>query len=440
MRRTIVFALTLAFAVAAAPLSEDSKIKHALDRLTFGARPGDLDQVRATGLNKWIDLQLHPDKIAENPVLEQKLAPLDSLRMSSAELVDSYPRTIVGDLVNGKLYRAIYSHRQLAEVLADFWYNHFNVYQRKGPDRLLVTAYERDVIRPNVFGKFKDLLIATAQSPAMLVYLDNFRSVASASAKGRKRGLNENYGRELMELHTLGVDGGYTQKDVTEVARCFTGWTVRNSRSGGGFVFARRLHDSGAKVVLGVRIPAGGGMDDGLKVLDILARHPSTAQFISKKLAVRFVADDPPAALVAAMAKVFTRSSGDIRAVMSVMLESPEFWSEKTYHAKMKSPLEVVASAVRALGVEVESANALARQVAEAGQPLYQKQEPTGYSNSGEEWVGAASLLARMNFGIALVENRIPGVAAPDPKIVARFGGDVKAAGLYLGGPEFQRR
>jgi uncharacterized protein (DUF1800 family) len=260
--------------------------------------------------------------------------------------------------------------------------------------------------------------------------------------------LNENYGRELMELHTLGVDGGYTQKDVTEVARCFTGWTVRSPRKGGGFIFNHRMHDNGPKTVLGAKIPAGGGMQDGLTVLDLLARHPSTARFISRKLAIRFVADDPPSALVDRMAAAFIRSDGDIRAVMSVMLRSDEFWSEKNYRTKMKSPLEMVASAVRALGVDVEFAERLGDRVAEAGEPLYRKQEPTGYSNSSEDWLSTASLLARMNFGVALVNHQIRGVTAPAPEQIDRIAAlqtgpkqdPIKAAGLYLGGPEFQRK
>jgi len=488
MRKTLAFFVFVVLALAAAPSSEDARITHALSRLTFGGRPGDVEQIRTMGLKKWIEVQLHPESIAENPILEQKLQPLKSLQMSSAEIARSVPRpqkaakkqaqdqgktaptpemrqqmrqsraasvSVDRDLVNGKIYRAIYSNRQLAEVMADFWYNHFNVYQRKGPDRLLVTSYDRDAIRPHVLGKFKDILVATAQSPAMLVYLDNFRSVSPNMQRvrgknGKNPGLNENYGRELMELDTLGVEGGYTQKDVTEVARCFTGWTVLQPRMGGSFVFNRRMHDNGEKVVLGVRIPAGGGMEDGLKVLDILAHHPSTARFIATKLAIRFVSDDPPAALIDQMAKTFTKTDGDIREVMATMLAAPEFWSEKTYRAKMKSPLEMVAGAVRALGVEVDSADALANRIAEAGQPLYRKQEPTGYSNSSEEWVSTAALLARMNFGIALAGNRIPGVKAPDQKILEQFAalqapGDsksepVKAAGLYLGGPEFQRK
>jgi uncharacterized protein (DUF1800 family) len=268
----------------------------------------------------------------------------------------------------------------------------------------------------------------------MLFYLDNFRSVDPAASgrlenrfggqAGRPRGLNENYARELMELHTLGVDGRYTQHDVTEVARCFTGWSIRAPREGAGFVFRGRLHDNGPKVVLGVTIPAGGGIEDGMKVLDILAHHPSTARFISKKLAMRFVADHPPPSLIERMAHTFVRKDGDLRAVLETMFNSPEFWSEGAYRAKLKSPLEMVASAVRILGADVDFASALNFQLAQLGQPLYRKQEPTGYTNAGGEWVNSAALLARMNFAIALAGNRIPGVKVD----ASRFGeaGDIR--------------
>ncbi|HUJ20239.1 MAG TPA: DUF1800 domain-containing protein [Bryobacteraceae bacterium] len=524
------------------PISDDQKILHALNRLTFGPRPGDMEEVQKMGLPRWIDLQLHPGRIPEDPLLAAKLQPLDTLRMSPAELVRSYPppnvikaiadgqlpypsdpeqralienlvrryklrnaegayekpsldnvgltdeqqrallqgtpaeklevydslldeqkaevleaipprariqlfsasppelrrrmekaagplAVITLDLTEGKLLRAVYSHRQLQEVLTDFWYNHFNVFLNKGADRYLAGSYERDVIQPHVLGKFKDLLVATAQSPAMLFYLDNFQSFDPAAARRlprfaqnskRKFGINENYARELMELHTLGVDGGYTQRDVTEVARCFTGWSIDRPRQGGGFIFRTRLHDRGEKTVLGVRIPAGGGMEDGLKVLDILAHHPSTAQFISKKLAMRFVADDPPQSLVDKMARTFRDQDGDIRAVLETMLQSPEFWSAGAYRAKLKSPLEMLASAVRALDANVEFSLALGQQLNKLGEPLYRKQEPTGYSNASQEWVNSAALLARMNLAIALAANRVPGVKV-DP---SRFEGD----------------
>jgi uncharacterized protein (DUF1800 family) len=528
-------------------LSKAQQIEQALNRLTFGPRPGDASEVARVGLKKWIDLQLHPDQIAESAVLQEKLKYLDTLRMSSQELVRNYPtpqlvrlmvtgrapyptdperrrmieklvarfeakqgdkakpapempkiqdlltpqeirglrtgsaaqrmamleslapaqrddviaalpagvrqalfvaappelrrkilltagpqQVVARDLAEGKLLRAIYSNRQLEEVLTDFWFNHFNIYLDKGADRYLVTEYERDAIRPHVLGKFRDLLEATAKSPAMLFYLDNWQSVGpdSPAVRQRKgaRGLNENYGRELMELHTLGVDGGYTQKDVTEVARCFTGWTIADPQRGGTFQFNRRVHDAGEKTVLGVKIPAAGGIEDGEKVLDIVARHPSTARFVSRKLAQRFVADNPPEALVARMAATFQKTDGDLRAVMQTMLDSREFWSAGAFQSKMKSPLETVASAVRAAGGDVDYAFPLVNQIAQLGEPLYRKQEPTGYSNSSQEWLNSAGLLARMNFAVQLANNKIPGVKV------------AKADAAVLGSPEFQKR
>lgn len=575
-----------------AKLDKNKQILHALDRLTFGPRAGDVERVRKMGLKKWIDLQLHSDRIPESTFLEARLEPLESLRMSPMEAVQHYPppqlikavaqgrqpmpddpilraaverlvtryrvkksdaksdpnnlddmepvrplneiltaeelqtlrsgkpdnkralltnmpaakledvviamprnmrqqlfafaptdlkrklllmnapqAVVAYDLLASKLMRAVYSNRQLAEELDDFWFNHFNVYYDKGSDRFLIPAYERDAIRPNVLGKFSDLLEATAKSPAMLFYLDNFQSVGpnaevnARAPKNRRRGLNENYGRELMELHTLGVDGGYTQKDVTEVARCFTGWTIQAPRQGGGFFYNDKLHDKGEKVVLGVTIPAGGGIEDGEKVLDILATHPSTAKFISKKLAQRFVADNPPQELIDRMAAAFLKTGGDIREVMRTMLNSKEFWSQGAFHAKVKTPFEMVASAVRALDANVDDAFALANQVGNLGEPLYRKQEPTGYSNLNSEWVNSAALLGRMNFALNLAQNRVAGVKVDasklpdDPVQVARklMSADVSPqtrasieknpkqspavlAGLVLGSPDFQRR
>ncbi len=533
-------------------MTDDQKALHALNRLTFGPRPGDLEQIKQQGVTQWIEQQLQPESIPENPVLIAKLEPLDTLQMSTAAMLQKYPsqqmikgmsegrlplptdkqtlaavQTLIAryqkkkavddateaaksatapdvsigdvqakvqmpqppqpdlrtqaflkgtqqdrvaaleampddelidaleamppamrtrlanagspalrrrvevlntpgqivnrDLSEGKLLRAIYSNRQLEEVLADFWYNHFNVFLDKGADRFMVTAYERDIIRPHVLGKFKDLLLATAQSPAMLFYLDNWESVSdnapgpafarpNAPANQRRQGLNENYGRELMELHTLGVDGGYTQQDVTEVARCFTGWTIRQPQQGGGFFFNPRMHDRGEKHVLGVTIPAGGGMDDGLKVLDILAKHPSTARFISKSLAIRFVSDNPPDELVDKMAATFTKTDGDLREVMRTMLTAEEFWAAANFRAKLKSPLEMVVSAVRAVNGDVDTAVQMVQLMNTLGQPLYRKQEPTGYTNRGGDWLNSASLLARMNFANSLAQGKIAGV------------------------------
>jgi len=544
--------------------SSDQEILHALNRLTFGPRPGDVEAVRKMGLKKWIDQQLHPERIAENPEVAERLQPLESLHMTAAEIATNYPPRVVVqamskgllplpkdpeaqervqtelqrfralqqakadgepkiagqgkgdaalqqamrrqvlttsdpverrklvadkapqqaipyDLNEAKLYRAIYSNRQLEEQMTDFWFNHFNVYMDKGADRILIATYERDAIRPHVFGKFRDLLEATAQSPAMLFYLDNWQSVASEPgeraisqrvrlrAKGKQaRGLNENYARELMELHTLGVDGGYTQKDIVEVARCFTGWTIDQPNRGGGFVYNDRVHDKGEKIVLGVKIPAGGGREDAEKVLDILAREPATARFISTKLAQKFVADDPPPALIDRMAKTFHDTDGDIRAVMAAMIESKEFFSEGAYRSKVKTPLELIVSAARATDAQVTFAIPLAQQIAQLGQPLYRKVEPTGYSSANAEWVNSAALLARMNFALALTDNRVPG-SKVDTKTFENSAASVArlllfreptkqtldsiqkalaqkeptpalVAGLVLGSPDFQRR
>ena len=280
-------------------------------------------------------------------------------------------------------------------------------------------------IRPHVLGNFEDLLLATAESPAMLFYLDNWQSAGPDSRPNsrRRQGLNENYGRELMELHTLGVDGGYTQQDVTEVARCFTGWTIREPLRGGGFEFNDRLHDKGEKHVLGVTIPAGGGMGDGLKVIGILAHSPATARFISHSLAVRFVSDNPADALVQRMSKRFLETGGDLREVMRAMIYSPEFWDPVNFRSKVKSPLEMVASAVRAVNGDIDFGNTLAGLMNQLGEPLYRKLEPTGYSNRSMDWLNSASLLARMNFAIALGQGKIAGVKVD----TAQFAGDPRA-------------
>jgi hypothetical protein len=392
---------------------------HAVDRLTFGARPGDFEQFRLLGRKRWIEQQLHPEQIPENPQLEARLRLLNSLWTSPISLQQQFvgamgaQRTITEDLTEAKLLRAVYSNRQLFELLCDFWYNHFNVFLNKGADRFYVPSYDENVIRPHVLGKFYDLLLATAQSPAMLFYLDNWQSVGPSSVaarRGRKHGLNENYGRELLELHTLGVNGGYTQEDVINVARCFTGWTLSSPREGGGFIYKDVWHDKGQKVVLGHVINAGGGMDDGLRVLAILARQPATARFISWKLAQRFVADDPAPSLVARMTATFLRTDGDLREVMHSMLLSPEFWSEGAFRAKVKMPLEVIASALRATAADVVSARALFNELNKLGEPLYRKVEPSGYSSANAEWVSSAGLLERMNLAAALAMNRIPGI------------------------------
>jgi len=357
---------------------------------------------------------------------------------------------VIEELSEAKLVRAIYSERQLEEVMTDFWFNHFNVFIGKGPERLLVTNYEQDVIRPHALGKFEDLLVATAKSPAMLYYLDNWMSVGPNSAQaanggapsrpmmrrgpyargpfgapyGRRRssqrpdqqqkrkqnsGLNENYGRELLELHTLSVNGGYSQRDVTEVAKVFTGWTVDKPFEGMSFHYDARMHEPGPKFVLGHQIKPKGA-DEGKEVLHMLATSPKTAHFISLKLAQRFVSDDPSPELVDRMAKTFEKKKGDIREVLSTMFHSPEFWADQTYRAKVKTPLEFVASAVRATGANVDDAMPLARQLNQMGMPLYAAQPPTGYSMKAGAWVSSSSLLTRMNFALALTSDKVRGV------------------------------
>ncbi len=371
-------------------------------------------------------------------------APPQMVKQEAQPKVETGPRTLpqpvkppvvdtqrpLRELQQAKLLRAIFSEKQLQEVMVDFWFNHFNVFAGKDNARLLLTSYERDVIRPHALGKFKDLLVATAQSPAMLYYLDNFMSQVEMPAPPpkmdadgnpipapRRPGLNENYGRELMELHTLGVDGGYTQKDVQEMARCFTGWTL-TQQPNWGFVFRPRIHDKGEKVVLGKRIAPGGGIEDGLRVLDLLAKHPSTAKFISRKLVQRFVADEPSQSLVDRMAEVFTRTDGDIREVVRAVLTSPDFYSPKSYQSKIKSPLELAASAIRATGASTDGAQPLAQVVARMGEPLYQFQPPTGYSEDSSRWLSNATLLERMNFAVALVGNRINGTRVDVARLV----------------------
>jgi uncharacterized protein (DUF1800 family) len=352
---------------------------------------------------------------------------------------------VTGELAQAKLLRAVYSQRQFEEVMTDFWCNHFNVFVDKGLDRLMLTSYERDVIRPHALGKFEDLLVATATSPAMLFYLDNWLSVGPNSAQAlglpahpygpygrpnlprpnakRTSGLNENYGRELMELHTLSVNGGYTQRDVTEVAKVFTGWTIDKPAEGGGFKFDPRMHEPGPKFVLGHKIkPKGEG--EGLEVLHRLATSPQTAHFISLKLAERFVADDPPPALVDRMAKTFLKKKGDIREVLNTLFHSPEFWDDTTYRAKVKTPLEFVASAVRATGAEIDDAQPLVGQLNRMGMPLYGAQPPTGYSMKAETWVSSSALLNRMNFALALTGGKIKGVRVD----AAELGGNNPAA------------
>ena len=439
----------------ASALSEDQRIIHALNRLGYGLRPGDLERVKQIGLAAYVDRQLDPGRIPDERV-EVSLQSFPTLAMSVPALLHAYPEPdpkllaklqsgemsqqeirqvaplerrparIAVELQAAKLTRAVLSERQLQEIMVDFWFNHFNVDARKGAVKWMVADYERTAIRPHVLGKFRDLLLATAQHPAMLFYLDNLMSsksdlvVRAGPQRGRQMGLNENYAREIMELHTLGVDGGYTQKDVIDVARAFTGWSIDRPREQGAFVFRLPAHDQGEKHILGHTLPPGGGEQDGVRVIEILSRHPSTARFIAAKLARRFVSDDPPPALVERAAKTFRDSDGDIRKVMVTIISSPEFFSAEAYRAKIKTPLELVASSVRALdgelappaagGPQPGGGFALAQQVGKLGEPLYQQQPPTGYPDVADAWVNAGALLNRMNFALGLTANRVPGV------------------------------
>ena len=364
---------------------------------------------------------------------QEFLVGLDPRQRETLLAMNNPDAVVVDELMQAKLLRAIYSERQLEEVMTDFWFNHFNVFANKGADRILITSYEQNVIRPHALGGFEELLVATAKSPAMLFYLDNWLSVGPNSMralgmpdrpygpygprrfprenpnKRKQSGLNENYGRELLELHTLSVNGGYSQRDVTEVAKVFTGWTIENPFMGGEFRFDPRMHEPGTKFVLGHRIKPS-GEDEGREVLHMLATSPQTAHFISLKLAERFVSDDPPPALVDRMAKTFEKKKGDIREVLATLFHSPEFWDESAYRSKVKTPFEFVVSAVRASGGDVEEAMPLGNQLNKMGMPLYGAQPPTGYSMKADTWVSSSALLNRMNFALALTAGKIRGV------------------------------
>ena len=535
------------------PLGENEKILNLLNRLTFGPRPGDVARVQTLGVSRWLDAQLDPAALpdadlerqlaslamlsetperlmlayradqgnikralqnrelkvrgADNPAVNPEAAPVEvKLNARDQETLDAFRASgleagasaqALGELTAAKLARATDSTRQLQEVLADFWGNHFNVDINKKAVGVLKVLDDREVIRPHEFGTFRELLGASAHSPAMLIYLDNARSTAQTKARNGKTrgGLNENYGREIMELHTLGVDGGYTQTDVTEVARCFTGWGL-DAR--GEFRFAARQHDNGAKTVLGHAIPAGGGAKDGEMVLDILAAHPATAHHIAFELCQRFIADEPPASAVDRVARAFSGSNGNLKTTYRALFDSPEFNSQGAYRAKIKSPLEYAVSAVRALDGHFAlpdpdnprqrlwliaigrsargRANGgnlprrpLATEIAQMGQPLWGYQAPTGYSENSQSWVSSSALVSRLNYALSLTQGRIGDVALgkdtfanapveqiarnllsapPSAQTLATVEAEVKVApgdgakirALILGSPEFQRR
>jgi len=526
-------------------MTDDQKIVHVLDRLGFGARPGDVAKVRAMGLKKYIDRQMDPSSI-DDSAAEAKVKGIEIFNMSTAEVFAKYPNpgallreldgnkkgqaaavqtpaandqtadadrkarqaelreyykkydlrpasTLVPQIVANRLLRAVYSERQLQEVMVDFWQNHFNVYSGKAAVRWYIPSYERDVLRKNALGNFRDLLAGTAEHPAMLFFLDNFESVspqakqgggntalieriernggtlspmarermkdrlgindqqldqrlqqirtrAENAKKAPKRGINENYARELMELHTLGVDGGYTQKDIIEVAKCFTGWTIADPRGyrkaaandikgvddskrlariqkiagvpddleSGQFYFNPNWHEPGPKMVLGQKIDEG-GIKDGLKVIDILVNSPATAKFIARKLAVKFVSDTPSDELVTRVADAFHNSKGDIKTTLRAIFTSPEFYAPETYRAKIKTPFELAASSIRAIGADTNGGPSMLAMLNKLGEVPYGYQAPTGYPDKADDWVNTGALLERLNFAVAVASNRIPG-------------------------------
>ena len=509
---------------AAREQTADQQVQHVLNRLAFGPRPGDVAEVRAMGVDRWIEQQLHPERIADSAITGF-LAGFRTLSMTGEQLLAAYPppgaalaklareksmqgmqgvqpgmepggappvnrRAAIGitaadsaklraqgrqsyaflaEIATSRIARAVGSERQLEEVMVDFWENHFNVFAGKDRTRYFLAEYDARTIRPHAMGKFRDLLGAVAKSPAMLYYLDNWQSVADsgrptlaqapngpiarrmrqralqqnpqlAQLAGRRRGLNENYARELMELHTLGVDGGYTQQDVVEVARALTGWTLEKGAQGGGFLFRPVAHDAGAKTILGTSFPAGRGQEEGEAVLDLLATHPATAKFIATKLARRFVSDTPPAALVRRAADTFTRTDGDIRETLRTIVTSPEFFAASAYRAKVKSPFELVASTLRAMNASPDATPRTVQLLTRLGQPVFGHQAPNGYPETGDAWMNTGSILNRINFGLAVGASRVPGVRLADwpaTKTLASQGREAQVDGVIrelLGG------
>ena len=452
---------------AAEPDAAQANALHVLNRLAFGPAPGDLDRVTRMGAPAWIAEQLHPERLALPSFLVDQLATLRTPHQTQRELVDGYKqmqkdakaakqaetaspdgkkpataedatrrqKTAAINVEAGqeRLLQALNSPRQLQEVLVDFWFNHFNVFQGKGLDRVLVESYEREAIRPHVFGRFRAMLGATAKHPAMLFYLDNWLSVAPGyqprRGAGKASGLNENYARELMELHTLGVDGGYTQQDVTELARMFTGWTLApdrpkrrrfldgpdNSASGHGdsiFAFDPTRHDNGTKTWLGHTVAPRGQLE-GEAALDVLARHPATPRHIAFKLARRFVADDPSPELVSQVAQRFLDTDGDLRAAMQAIVDSPEFHDPRP--VKFKTPYQYVLSSVRATGITTTNIKPLMAVLAQLGQPLYGCQTPDGYHDTEADWLNPNAITQRVNFATALASGKLPLQRVDDP-------------------------
>ncbi len=518
--------LVLALAAQLPTLTPRDSAFHALNRLAYGARPGEADSVARFGVMRWIERQLDPDHISDDHIAERErefkildynradlagryrdatrerqrqqreaAATGDSTRMRDARPMQEF-RELGGELQQLAIVRAALSERQLREVMVDFWTNHFNVFVGKGADRFLLPSYIEETIRPRALGRFEDLLLATAESPAMLFYLDNAQSVAPGSVPPQQRrpffslrrrfgmhempedrrqrqqrrptGINENYARELLELHTLGVDGGYTQQDIIEVARIFTGWSIEPPERGSGFVFRDWAHDRGKKHVFGLTF-SDDGKDEGIRLLKFLASQHATMHHVSAKLCARFVADDAPDGCIDAAVAAWQKTGGDIRAVLRAIFMAPDFWSAQAVRSKVKTPFEFVVSAVRATGVEPDDTPRLAQLVARLGEPLYQQPAPTGYGETEEHWVNSGALLARMNAAMGIAKDcaSIPAnedharlvemidqqllagtMSAHTKSVILEQLTDVTdpvqaralAVGLALGGPDFQKQ
>ncbi len=466
------YGITLPQSNAARDLTADQQVKQALARLTFGARPDEISRIGPDGLDRWLLGQLEPEK-TNDFFCDSLLSTFSTQHMTVRELADSFPsqgifirelrrqrglapnaplilspedsarmkslsdrgNRVAQQIITAKITRAIFSERQLLEIMTDFWENHFSVFYGKMPTRFSLLEYDRDIIRPRALGKFRDLLGAVARSPEMLYYLDNWQSQADsvhdnlgeltnltkaktaldsmrirAGVLKRRQGLNENYGRELLELHTLGVDGGYTQQDVINVARALTGWTVDDPGAGGGFVFRPAMHDASPKLVLGHELPGGRGIEDGEEVLDIVARHPATARFIARKLVRYLVSDSVPTSLVDRVAASFTRTDGDIRQVLATIVTSPEFYSRAAYRAKVKTPFELVVSTMRAMDQLPDTTPRTAQLPSRLGQPVFGRLTPDGWPDDAQEWINSGAILNRINFGTIAANGGLPGV------------------------------
>ncbi len=438
--------------------------RHLADRLGFGPRPGDLDYIAKRGPDSWIEEQLHPAAALPKDVAA-RLDQLTTLKMTPVETFIAYGppalqgvqdpeqrkeiqqrgRIVPAEAIEARILRAVYSPRQLEESLVDFWFNHFNVFDAKGLDRVWIGTYERDAIRPHVLGRFRDLLGATARHPAMLFYLDNWQNTAPGSpgAHGNFKGLNENYARELMELHTLGVDGGYSQDDVITLAKILTGWgfgdgsrmaapgddQARRKRGGAGkrpprgsFVFAENRHDFSDKTLLGHRIP-GKGEAEGDQALDLLARHPATAKRISYKLAQYFIADEPPPAVVDAGGATFAKTDGDIKAVLKTLFARAEFRDPATFNTRFKTPLRYVVSSLRATGATVRNFRPAFGMLQQLGQPIYGCITPDGYRCTEAAWLNADAMTRRITYALALAAGRLPLSEIPADQPPAPRGG-----------------